>query len=218
MMQNKKAWIMGISMVVGLLIIGIIIGYAKNHPTKKYTADGIEICAKGDMFNLTDGKPCPGVKIEPPVECAPGDKYSIMTGEPCPSDIDAPTEIEASKTQELSAETTTAPIATVEAIPVVAEVTTKPAGPKSGYQKAIEENVGKVLSFDDMCASDPKELTVAKNTLVVMANNGTKSHTLGLNGKSTPLQSKHYDLMFVGGAGSYTATCDGANAGTVVVK
>jgi hypothetical protein len=54
------------------------------HKKRQYDAQGIEICAKGDLYDITTGEPCKGVKVPKVVECAEGDKFSIKTGEPCP--------------------------------------------------------------------------------------------------------------------------------------
>lgn len=210
---HKKNWIIG--MIIGLVALLFIILGAIGAFNKKprYNAEGIEICAKGDLYDITTGEPCKGAKIPKLVECAEGDKFNIKTGEPCPV-VDTPTAENTTPAEDVA-------VATPATVPTASEntpvVDTAPVKATGAYAQALIDNAGKVLSYDDSCVASPKEVSVAKNTLVMLANNGTKTHTLALNGKSTTLAPKHYDLYFVG-TGSFTASCDGTDGGKVVAQ
>lgn len=141
-------------------------------------------------------------------ECAPGDKYSVYTGDPCPiieEIIDG-----------ITPNTTDTSIAPVDATTAISDETAVKAS--SSYELARQEYRGKVLSYNDMCQATPAEITTTPDSVVMIANDSTKSHTFTLAGKTTSLVSYHYDLIYIGGANTYKVTCDGADAGSVVAK
>jgi hypothetical protein len=171
---HKKNWIIG--MIIGLVALLLIILGATGafHKKHRYNAEGVEICAKGDLYDITTGEPCKGAKVSKPVRCAEGDKFDIKTGEPCPVEEEKATnteEVSATKPVEDVAVTTPAVSTAAESTPTVDTAPVKATG---SYAQALADNAGKALSYDDSCVASPKDITVAKNTLVMLANNGTK--------------------------------------------
>lgn len=131
------------------------------------------------------------------VECALGDKFSIKTGEPCPE-----------KTEEVVSEDT------VE----TTDETDLSTAPATAYELARQEYKDKVLSYNDMCQATPAELVTTPDSVVMIANDSTKTHTFTLAGKTTSLVSYHYDLIYIGTPQAYKVTCDGTDAGIVTAK
>ncbi len=127
------------------------------------------------------------------------------------------------KEEETTTETPleTAPVEEAPAQPIV-ETSTPKETPSivlgTNYSKAKAENSGKSIVFGESCAPSVAELKVAKNTLVFIGNEGKTTTKFSLNGKTSELRSSHYDLFFVGGAGSYKVLCGEKESATVVVE
>ncbi len=193
--ENKKKWIIIASTIVGLIVVGTLLAYYNQLDTKQNRGD-TEITTEdevnqddGDALDVNDGE----VKEN-------AEKVPVTSEKDPSSEIPSPVQ-----QAEIVAPTTVSS-------PVLA-----PTGPKSAYHTALEENKDKSLVFDDSCIATPKELTIEKNTLVMVANNSKTQHTFTLGGKTMPLRSMHYDLAFIG-TGTHTATCDGKEVATVTVK
>jgi hypothetical protein len=82
----------------------------------------------------------------------------------------------------------------------------------------IEQYAGKVIKFDATCKANPGEITVAPNTIVLVANESNQNRTIALGGKTSTIRPMHYDLMFIGTKGPYTAMCDGAESGKCLLN
>lgn len=196
-LNHKKAWIIGVIALACVIIIGGVVLY-KKHNAQKHALQPGE-CLTGDKYSIFTGEPCPGVEVEPLTECAPGDMYSIKTGKLCEGN----TEDEVATNTEASSPE------------MILETPTKPA---STYELARQEYKGKVLSYNDTCQATPSEINTTPNSVVMIANDSTKTHTFTLAGKTMSLVPYHYDLIYIGSANTYKATCDGADAGSVVAK
>jgi hypothetical protein len=117
--------------------------------------------------------------------------------------------------------TETAPVEQTSTQPVN-EISTPKETPAialgTNYSKAKTENTGKAIVFGEACSPSVTELKVAKNTLVFLGNESKTITNFSLNGKTSELRSSHYDLFFVGGAGSYKVLCGEKESATVVVE
>ncbi len=197
-LENKKVWMISAIVLVCVLIIGGVVLYKKNVSKKNALQPGE--CLVGDKYSIVTGEPCPGVDIPPLTECAPGDIYSIKTGKLCEGNTENPVSTESAEISQFE---------------TVSEAPVKPA---SAYELARQEYKGKVLSYNEMCQATPTDLTVAPDSVVMIANDSSKTHAFVLAGKTTSLTPYHYDLIYIGSANTYKVTCDGADAGSVVAK